>query len=77
MAEPIDWNRPVIFRDGTAVVTLPRETWQDRTGDNRKRVRHGTENARGIINVVLVDEFGSASRGATVSDWDVVQQGGR
>lgn len=78
MTDPIDWNRPIVFRDGTPVVILPRDGWQDRTDDDRQRVRHGSESSRGIMNVVLVDKYGSASRGGVKeSPWDVVQQGGR
>lgn len=71
---PVDWNRPVMFRDGTIATAMPREVAQDRTGDTRRRFLRGTDNQDCIPTIVRVDENGCARSDGTESDWDIVNQ---
>lgn len=76
MTAPVDWNRPVMFRDGTKATALRRDGEQIATGDERRRFRYGDENARGIVTVVRVDENGHARADGTESDWDILNTRG-
>ena len=72
--KPVDWNRPVMFRDGTIATAMPRDGEQERTGDTRRRFLRGVQNGDAIPTIVRVDENGHARADGTESDWDIVNQ---
>lgn len=73
---PVDWNLPLVARNGRPATLLPRDGWQDRVGDKRHRVSimgdWATERGIDWPTTFLFSDEGRCRADGGESEFDVV-----